>query len=322
MTSSASATAPVPPAHAPPKEEDDPTRAEIPLHAIADILFLDPRGGGEACPASVPPEARIRCLYDARYKGDTKAASLAHEMFVKWNTVAGVEAPHTMDGGYRGMIKIEPHVPINDDRKHLEWVVASFRDFDQFFSELWKHGKEHGGIGPARPYRFRMLKLRFARSVNVNRPSAWAADWTIGYNVRGSINLSADQVRETMFHEIFHLNDPHHGEGGDRWWSMKALEPLFDGIVKKCGTASPCLAPYTPNETMVRGGTYYAFQPGNGVREYAAELALRYYREQRIALRALPSIKAFKCGPPENAKAWAAMKDEFFGGIDATPECK
>lgn len=55
--------------------------------------------------------------------------------------------------------------------------------------------------------------------------------------------------------------------------------------------------------------------------EYAAELALRYYREQRAAFRALPKVKAFKCGPPENARAWAMMRDEFFGGVDAVGPC-
>ena len=141
-------------------------------------------------------------------------------------------------------------------------------------------------------------------------------DWTVAYNFVGTLNISADAVRETMFHEIFHLNDAAHGS-----WSPGALGAIFDVVAKKCGTSIPCLAPYTPNETIVRGGTYYSFQPGNGVMEYAAELALRYYREQRAALRSLPKVKAFKCGPPENGRAWTLMKDEFFAGIDATPPC-
>jgi hypothetical protein len=120
-----------------------------------------------------------------------------------------------------------------------------------------------------------------------------------------------------MFHEIFHLNDEAHGG-----WSTGALGTVFDAVAKKCGTSIPCLAPYTPNDTIVRGGTYYSFQPGNGVTEYAAELALRYYREQRATLRGLAKVKAFKCGPSENAKAWSAMRDEFFAGIDTVPECR
>lgn len=288
--------------------------------AIAAVLFVDPSAALEVCPERVPHDARVRCLFDERYKGDARAATLAHEMFVRWRIVAGVEPSTTMNGGYRGLIRIEPTVPTGDKRKHLEWVVGAFRDFDRFFDELWAYGKAHAASAPSRPYRFRALTFRFARSVNVNRPSAWAHDWTISYNVNGSINLSADQVRETMFHEIFHLNDPEHGESG-AFWSSRALAETFDAIVKRCGTSIACLAPYTPNETIVRGGTYYSFQPGNGVIEYAAELALRYYREQRIALRSLPRVRAFKCGPPENARSWARMKDEFFGGIDATPPC-
>ena len=75
---------------------------------------------------------------------------------------------------------------------------------------------------------------------------------------------------------------------------------------------------------MVRGGTYYAFQPDNGdsVHEYAAELALRYYREHRAVLGATRLARApFKCGPEENRRAWAAIAAEFFGGVDLVPAC-
>jgi hypothetical protein len=167
-----------------------------------------------------------------------------------------------------------------------------------------------------KPYRFRPITLRFMRSIAARTPAAYAHDWTVAYNFVGTLNISADAVRETMFHEIFHLNDASHGD-----WSPGALGAIFDVVAKKCGTAIPCLAPYSPNDTIVRGGTYYSFQPGNGVVEYAAELALRYYREQRVALRNLPKVKPFKCGPPENARSWALMRDEFFEGVDAVPAC-
>jgi hypothetical protein len=74
---------------------------------------------------------------------------------------------------------------------------------------------------------------------------------------------------------------------------------------------------------QVRGGTYYAFQENNGdaVHEYAAELALRYYREQRAVLRGEPTGKRFKCGPPENAQAWGLVAAEFFRGEDRTGPC-
>jgi hypothetical protein len=220
------------------------------------------------------------------------------------------------------MIRIEPAVPTGADRKHLEWVLGAFRDFEAFFGELAAYRSGAGGAvartaEAPRPYRWRPITMRFMRSAAPARtPAAYAHDWTVAYNFVGTLNISGDAVRETMFHEIFHLNDAAHGD-----WSPQALGAIFDAVAKRCGTSIPCLAPYTPNDTIVRGGTYYAFQPGNGVMEYAAELALRYYREQRAALRGLPRGKAWKCGPPENARAWALMKDEFFAGLDAVPVC-
>jgi hypothetical protein len=100
------------------------------------------------------------------------------------------------------------------------------------------------------------------------------------------------------------------------------LARIYDAVVRRCGANAACLAPFAPNSTLVRGGTYYAFQPGNDVREYAAELAIRYYREQRGILKEGPAVTpAFKCGRPENVEAWAAITSEFFGGIDLVPAC-
>jgi hypothetical protein len=242
-------------------------------------------------------------------------------MFLKWKIVVGVERAYTMDGGYRGMIKLEPALPTGEYRKHLEWIASAFRDYEQFWDELEKYRAAHPPASPpgTKLYRWKPITLLFMKSVNAKRPSAYAHDWTVAYNFEGSLNLNAEAVRETFFHEMFHLNDFAHGT-----WSPAPLNPSYEFAVKKCGTSIPCLTPYTPNETIVRGGTYYAFQPGNGggVLEYGAELALRYYREQRAQLRNLTSKpKAFKCGPPENARSWEAMKNEFFGGIDAVPAC-
>lgn len=262
----------------------------------------------------MPADARIVCLYDVRYRGDAKARGLAQELYTKWRIVAGVEPAHTMDGGYRGLIELVPAVPVNADRKHLEWIVAAMHDFDAFFREL---GGDAGSSG--KTYRFHPMSIGFMRSPKARTPSAYASThhgWVIGWNLAGSLHRSADAVRETLFHEIFHLNDQERGN-----WSSGALGAIFDAIVKKCGTKTSCLAPYSPNDTIVVGGTYYSFQPGNGVGEYAAELALRYYREQRAALRSLPKPKPFKCGPPENQKAWALVRDEFFGGVDVVPAC-
>ncbi len=56
--------------------------------------------------------------------------------------------------------------------------------------------------------------------------------------------------------------------------------------------------------------------------EYAAELAVRYWKEQReIATRGKLAHPSFKCGPAENARAWKALVEEFFAGRDAVPGC-
>lgn len=352
-TTSASAGAaesPAPGAAESPGAAAAPARGAAPLRApalpeptfdeIARVLFADrasPSSAAAVCPSSTPPEARVRCLFDERYRGDAKAAGLAHELYVRWRVVAGVEVAHTMNGGYRGMIRIEPALPIGAERRHIEWIVSAMRDFDDFFAALDRRAPalEPGAEPPAsRPKRFRFepSTLRFMRSVAARTPSAYAHDWTVAWNLAGSLHRSADAVRETLFHEIFHLNDYAHPPPGGEAWSPRALGATFDAVVKKCGTSIACLGPYSPNDTIVRGGTYYSFQPGNGVREYAAELAVRYYREQRAALRALPKAESptgrppagaarFKCGPPENARAWALMRDEFFGGVDVVPPC-
>ncbi len=77
-----------------------------------------------------------------------------------------------------------------------------------------------------------------------------------------------------------------------------------------------CLRPYAPHKTKVRGKTYHAFHPESGVGEYAAELAVRYYREHRAVLAKRPPRRPFKCRRPENARAWKRLATEFFGGVD------
>ena len=43
-------------------------------------------------------------------------------------------------------------------------------------------------------------------------------------------------------------------------WSSKALGTIHETILAQCSTRIACLTPYAPMPTMVRGGTYYAFQ--------------------------------------------------------------
>jgi hypothetical protein len=191
----------------------------------------------------------------------------------------------------------------------LQWIDTFFADFKT----------------ETPTYRWRDLELRFVRSVGKRTPSAYAMKWLVTHNVVGSLLTTERGVRETYVHELFHLNDFDHGD-----WSAKTLTIDYKAIVKKCGRtgakAVKCLAPFAPNDTKVRAsGTYYAFQPNNGdsVHEYAAELAVRYFKEQS-AMRDAGRLAApaFKCATPENARAWTALVDEFFGGRDLIPACK
>lgn len=246
----------------------------------------------------------------AAYKVDAKAQQIARALFDDYGHVATVGAEEHMDGGYRGTIHLVPELPIRGYRKHLEWVAAAMRDIDDFLASLPKPPS----------YRWKQLTLRFVRSVKKRTPSAYATGWSITHNVNGSLLTSARGVRETYVHELFHLNDFDHKD-----WSARTLAADYAAIVKKCGTKATCLEPYAPNHTKVRAtGTYYAFQPDNGssVHEYAAELAVRYFKEQSEMRTAKKLAKpAFKCGPPENARAWQALVDEFFAGHDLVPPC-
>lgn len=283
---------------------------------VEELLFLgaaatDP--GVVACRTEREEDARIRCLLAARYVGDPAAARDALALFARVGGIAGVLPEEQMAGGFRGQIHLVPEAPMGKERRHLAWITAANEDFDGFFTELAR-----GAPAPLR-FRFRDLAYRFFRSVKRTTPSAYAEGWSVAYNVAGSLNTSAEAARETLFHEIFHLDDAAHDD-----WSARALRPTFDRIVQKCGTRVACLGPYAPNDTMVRGGTFYAFQPNNGdaVHEYAAELALRYYRENRAVIRGEALKKpAFKCGTAENRSAWDALRGEFFGGVDRTPSC-
>ncbi len=281
---------------------------------LAGVLFPDAATsppGVAGCLPVADGRDRARCLLSTRYEGDAAAARIATELFETTGDVAGVEVEHDMEGGFRGRIHIVPEVAAGRYRRHLAWIAAAVRDFDAFFAAL-------RAPAPVR-YRVRPLAFQFFRSVGRTTPSAYAGGWSVAYNVSGSLFGSGEAVRETLFHEVFHLNDGDHGD-----WSARHLQPIFDAIVARCGTRVACLRPYAPGDTLVKGGTYYAFQPDNGetVHEYAAELALRWYREQRAAQRGeAPGRLAFKCGPDENRRAWEAMASEFFGGADAVPAC-
>jgi hypothetical protein len=246
------------------------------------------------------------------FAADPAAKASALALYERTGSIAEAGSDEIMDGGFRGKIHLVPQLPIGKYRAHIAWVADAMIAIDAFFTA--QLGEEHAR------YRWRDLRFRFVRSVGKRTPSAYATSWTIVYNVEGSLLTSATGVRETLFHELFHDNDEAHGN-----WSAKTLAHDYAAIVKKCGTRTKCLAPYAPNDTKMRGGTFYAFTQNNGdtVHEYAAELAVRYFKEQSemLAHKKLAHA-AFKCGPPENARAWRALVDEFFAGIDRVPACR
>lgn len=276
-------------------------------------------------PATTPPSwcgagttnQRIECLLNARYASDPSARNEALGLFRENGGVAGLLPAERYDGGYRGIISLVPQLPVAGHRHHMIRVRDAMRDIDDFFSVI--------GSSANAPlaYRWREIHFQFFRSVGRTTPSAFVEgiNWRVAYNVSGSLNTSASAVRETIFHELFHINDWAHAD-----WSSRVLAPIVASIIVRCGTSitsKTCLKPYTPTDVTVSGGTYYAFQPGapTGL-EYAAELATRYHDEQlaRIEGRAFDK-PPFKCGSSENASAWKLLVDEFFGGVDFVPTC-
>lgn len=257
----------------------------------------------------------VRCWLSARYASNTDAQASALALFDEFGDVAGVEREHNMEGGFRGVLHLVPAWPLaKADAKHLAWILAMQREFAAFDAAM----KARGGAAVA--YRHRGIAWKFLRSVKRRTPSAYASRWEIGYNLDGSLNTSPERVRDLLVHEIFHLNDQAHAN-----WSASALAPIVQRIFAKCKTNISCLAPYAPTTMKVKGGTYYAFQPNNGnmANEYAAELATRFFLEQRAVLRAERDAgDAFKCATAENKQAWSALSAEFFAGVDLTAPCR
>ncbi len=264
-----------------------------------------------------PPEGcskgDVRCLVARRFAKHDEERKDALALFDETGDVVGTEREHQMEGGFRGTIQIVPELPVGPHKRHLAWILAAQRDIASFLRQVEERS------GKPVSYRHRALVFRFFRSVGRTTPSAYAASWEIGHNVSGSLHGSKEAVRETLFHEVFHLNDQAHND-----WSRRTIGPIVDGIADRCARKTACLAPYAPFKTMVRGGTFYAFQANNGdiAHEYSAELATRYFLEQRAAMAGTVYPGGwFKCGPKENALVMTALAKEFFAGFDATPPC-
>jgi hypothetical protein len=273
----------------------------------------------------IAAEAPIPCMIKLRYQAPF--AMQIQQLFDDTGSIMGPGNDEIMDGGYRGNITLRG---VNPDQyaTHCQWIAAALRSIDKFFADLdnaWTARNPGGGATARSNYRWRAITVLLVESVKRRTPSAFAAPWTMTYNVKGSLNKSTVTVRDTMFHEIFHMNDATHGD-----WSASALRADFDAIMKRCDIASvtartKCLQPYAPGATKVRGGTYYAFTKNNGdpVHEYGAELAQRYFQEQQHMLtEGTLQQPAWKCLTVENARSWRALVDEFFGGRDLVPPCE
>jgi hypothetical protein len=260
------------------------------------------------CPATSPDGLRVRCLVSSRYADDVQSQELALTLLDETGSLAGLLPEETVDDGEGRKVRLLPARPVGPYREHLRWIIAAFRDYKSFSTGL----SAHGPIA----FRDRPVDFRFFYSETGGMPSAFAAGRNVGYNIYGALNVSEEAVRDTLFHEIFHLNDGWHDD-----WSRRAIGALYDRIVARCGGSRACLSPYSPTDTT-RDGTYYAFIPQGSVREYAAELGLRYYREHRLILqnKSLP-VRPFKCGPIENREAWRLLAAEFFAGVDLVPVC-
>lgn len=274
--------------------------------AIDGVLTEDPECAGDAA-------SRIRCRIAKRYERDPAAATAARTLFDRYRIVAGVERASRMDGGYRGLIELVPAWPVGRRSRMLTWVLDAHERIERVLASTRAIA--------TRPvaYEHRGITYRFVRSVGRRTPSAYASDWTIGFNVEGSLHRNRDAVANTLVHEILHLNDE-----SDRF-TATALRAIHTRILERCAGSSRCLATFAPTRVRVRGGTYYSFQPDNGdaVVEYGAELASRWFEEhERIARDGRLRTTPFRCLAPENAEAYRLIADRFFGGVDRTPPCR
>ena len=68
---------------------------------------------------------------------------------------------------------------------------------------------------------------------------------------------------------------------------------------------------------QITNGARYAYEPDLQLIDGDALVA---WYEKDAATGKL-TAPPFKCGPPENARAWKALVTEFFAGIDRTPAC-
>lgn len=267
--------------------------------------------------ARIHDETRYPRMIEHKWRAEPAVLAVALELWNAQRVVVGTEPAQLMDGGFRGRLHLVPESPVGPHAKHLGWLRDAYRDYDAIFAAVTQRAP---ALSEKR-FRVQGIVYGFFRSVGRTTPSAYASGWRIAYNVSGSLNASATAVEDTLFHEIFHLNDE-----ADRW-SGTHLRAIHASILERCAQQLPssCLAPYAPTATMVRGGTYYSFQSNNGdaVDEYGAEIATRWFQEHRAIVEASapPKGSPWKCRNDDNARAWKLIADAFFAGVDLTPPC-
>lgn len=267
----------------------------------------------EACSDALVPHEHAECLLHFRFASDPEALAVARRIYQTTGALVGVNEPEVIAGFHGERVELFPALPIGEHRHHLEWLDASLRTFDAFVEAVSSRAVKPVSFDP------RPLAFVFFRTATPGYPSAYAWHGIIGYNVDGPLNTSSRSAHETLFHELFHFNDARR-----EIWSKNALSELFDAIVLRCNGDHECLEPFAPHETLVRGGTFYAFdRRTRDVSEYAAELALRYFLEHEAILAGEPPMQPpFKCRTVENGEAWHRLVEEFFGGADLTPNCE
>jgi len=278
-------------------------------HLCADL-------GGDpciaACPPTLPPKDHAECLIEFRFAEDGEALELARTLYAKTGVLPGVDTTESQSSYSGNVVATRPALPVGDDRQHLAWIIASFERYDEVFSML-------AARAPAPiDFNLRPDAFVFFRTETKTYPSAWGQGGVVGYNLEGPLHTTERDVLETLFHELFHLNDERRGG-----WSATALGDVFESIVSRCGGADECFATFAPYDTRVPNGTYYPFdERTRDVREYGAELALRYYLEHEAILTGTPLEPPFKCGSEENRAAWERLARDFFGGLDLSRDCE
>jgi hypothetical protein len=246
-----------------------------------------------------------------RWANEPETYAAASDLFRRTGAVLGMETRTSIDGAHLGEVRLWPASPSGAYRHHVDWLAEAIGRYDALLFEVAKAAQA------PMEFRTRPHGFRFYRTEERSFPSAYALEGVVAYNLEGELHTNAEDVASTLFHELFHLNDQAHGD-----WSERTLSPIFDSIREQCGEDHSCFSRFAPDVTQVPDGTYYAFDARTGsVREYGAELALRWFHENESVLAAGALGRPFKCDNERNAAAWAMLIGEFFGGGDLVPEC-